>query len=298
MAVCFDQGQELTRGDLDIFLTYAAGNPTNAYSIVYSIFCVDATTCDEILIGTADRTPVNPAVGEYYAALQVPPNAKAGTYRIRWNIRESAGAPVQQVVQEFCVVSTATASSGSTLSQCEQELVNKLRFMLRDRNPDRNYRFRPPEGEGEVGCFNQVFGFIWEDEELLEFMEIALWKWNSFPPETEDLCDLNTLCSKKPTWRAAILWGGIVNAAMALAFNWVADEFDYSIGGISLNIEKSSKYMDLKRNAEEQFTKLTEAKQMATKFMLGLAQPRFGRGVRSAFGPHVGRGVLSPRNFV
>jgi hypothetical protein len=298
MAVCFQQSQELTRGDLDLFLTNAVGNPTNAYSVVYSIFCVDPTTCNEILIGTPDRTPVNPAIGEYYAALQVPPNAKTGTYRIRWNIQESAGSPLQQVVQEFCVTSSDATTSTTTLSECEQELVNKLRFMLRDRNPDRNYRFRPPEGEGVVGCFNQVFGFIWEDEELLEFMEIALWKWNSAPPETEELCDLNTLCSKKPTWRAAILWGGIVNAAMALAINWIADEFDYSIGGISLNIEKSSKYMDIKRNAEEQFDKMKEDKARATKFMRGLSQPRFGRGIRSAFGPHVGRGVLSPRNFV
>ena len=299
MAVCFNQGQELSRGDLDLFLKNASGNPTNAFSVTFSIYCVDPTTCDEILIGTADRTPVNPSVGEYYAALQVPPTAKVGTYRIRWNIQESAGAPVQQVVQEFCVVdSSSSTGTSSTYSTCEQELIDKLRFMLRDRSPDRNYRFRPPEGEGQVGCFNQVFGFIWEDEELYEFLEIALWKWNSFPPETESLCDLNTLCTKKPTWRAPILWGAIVNAAMALAFNWVADEFSYSIGGISLDIEKSSKYMDLKRNAEEQFTKLTEAKMMTTKFIKGLRQPRFGRGIRSAFGPAVGRGVLSPRNFI
>jgi hypothetical protein len=89
-----------------------------------------------------------------------------------------------------------------------------------------------------------------------------------------------------------------VNAAQALAYNWTANEFDYSIGGISLNLEKSSKYMDLKRNAEEQWDKLTEAKARTTKYMRGLAQPRFGRGVRSAFGPYVGKGVLSPRNFV
>lgn len=132
MAVCFNQGQELTRGDLDMFLSNASGNPTNAYSVTYSLYCVDATTCAEILIGTANRTPVNPSIGEYYAALQIPPNATAGTYRIRWDIQETAGSAVQQVVQEFCVVST-TATSTSTLSDCEQELVDKIRFMLRDK---------------------------------------------------------------------------------------------------------------------------------------------------------------------
>lgn len=72
----------------------------------------------------------------------------------------------------------------------------------------------------------------------------------------------------------------------------------YSIGGVSLDLEKSSKYMDLKRNAEEQWDKLTEAKSRTYKVLRGLAQPRFGRGVRSAFGSHVGSGILSPRSFV
>lgn len=229
MAVCYSQGQELTRGDLDIFLTNAAGNPTNAFSITYAVYCVDPTSCAEILIGSATRTPVNPTVGEYYTALQVPPNAGLGTYRVRWTIQETAGAPAQMAVQEFCVTdSSSSTGTTSTYSQCELELISKIRFMLRDQNPARNYRFRPPEGEGTVGCFNQVFGFIWEDEELYEFLEIALWKWNMHPPETESLSTLDALCSKKPVWRAAILWGGIVNAAMALAINWISDEFSVS----------------------------------------------------------------------
>jgi len=298
MSIAFNQGQVLGRGDLDIFLTNSSGNPANAYEITYAIYCVDPTTCDEVLIGSAGRIPVNPAVGEYYGALQIPPNATVGGYRIRWTFRETAGAPLQQVVQEFAVVGQTVLTAGSTLTQCESDLIHKLRTMLRDTNPDRNYHFRPPEGEGKIGCYNQVFGFIWTDEELLEFLEIALMKWNMHPPETESLFDLNALCSKKPVWRAAILWGAIVNAAMALAINWIADEFDYSIGGISLTINKSSGYMDIKRNAEEQFDKLCEAKSRTTKFFKGLAQPRFGRGIRSAFGPYVGRGVLSPRNFV
>jgi hypothetical protein len=335
-------------------------------------------------------------------------------------------------------------------------------------SPDRNYKFRPPQGEGTVGCYNRVFGYIWEDEELAEYLEIALWKWNAHPPETEELCNIDTLCQRKPAWKAALLWGALVNAAQALAYNWVSEEFSvagdtmvvvvlpdghevelsiaelhdicctavsphlasndairvsfqagtlcvqavnpntgnvglykvadvvqhrtgdrasvtcmtadgrsvtttcdhslfhplggdaglkpvraedlcsgdlvaevqdgalrgvtvdvtvglplevsydlcvpgpenfvlangivahnsYSIGGISLDLDRSSKYMDLKRNAEEQWDKLTEAKSRTTKYIRGLQQPRFGIGIRSAFGPATGRGVLSPRNFI
>jgi hypothetical protein len=166
-------------------------------------------------------------------------------------------------------------------------------------SPDRTYRFRPPQGEGDIGCNNQVFGYIWTDEEFAEFLEIAVWKWNLHPPNTDCLYPtVDAMCQKRPAYKSALLWGSLVTAAQMLAYRWTVNEFDYSIGGISLNIDKSSKYMDLKRNAEEQWDKLTTAKQQTEKYLRGLQQPRFGRGVRSAFGPAVGRGVLSPRNFV
>lgn len=72
----------------------------------------------------------------------------------------------------------------------------------------------------------------------------------------------------------------------------------YSIGGISLDLEKSSKYESLKQNAESMFDKAAEAKARTVKFVRGLQQPRFGMGVRSAFGPATGRGVLGPRAFM
>lgn len=72
----------------------------------------------------------------------------------------------------------------------------------------------------------------------------------------------------------------------------------YSIGGISLDISKASTYESLKQNAEQQFDKATESKQSTVKIIRGLKQPRFGMGVRSAFGPFTGRGTLGPRSFV
>jgi hypothetical protein len=130
------------------------------------------------------------------------------------------------------------------------------------------------------------------------YLEVALDAWNSFPPETEQLCTLDHICRDKPAWKTFILWGAMAQALAALSINLIADEFDYSIGGISLSIEKSSKYEGMKSNAETKFDKAAEAKARTTKIMRGLRQPRFGVGIRSAFGPHVGRGVLSPRRFV
>jgi hypothetical protein len=80
--------------------------------------------------------------------------------------------------------------------------------------------------------------------------------------------------------------------------NGILAHNSYSIGGVSLDIEKASKYESLKQNAEGQFDKAAEAKARTVKFIRGIQQPKYGIGIRSAFGPFVGRGVLSPRNFL
>lgn len=298
MAVAFTPGQELVRGDLDIFLQNSSGNPANAATITYALYYVDPNTLMEVLIGSATRTPVNPAIGEYYAAVQIPANATEGDYRIRWTFQELVTSPQQQVVQEFAVVSAGSVLNPG-FSAIEQDLIDCLRIMLRDNNPDRNYHFRPPEHEGTIGAFNQVFGYIWEDEELLHYLKLGLDFWNSAPPETEELCSLELLIAKKPMWRMAVLWGAMIFALQALMINWISEEFDYSIGGISLSIERSSKYEAAKRNAEEMFSKMAdEWKTRTTKIVMGLRQPRFNTGVRSSFGPFVSRGTLSPRKYM
>jgi len=80
--------------------------------------------------------------------------------------------------------------------------------------------------------------------------------------------------------------------------NGIVAHNSYSIGGVSLDLEKSSKYEGLKSNAESQTQEMAEAKVRTYKIVGGLQQPRFGRGVRSSFGPAMGRGILSPRNFL
>jgi len=297
MGVAFSPGATLGRGDLDIFLTNAQGNAANAYEITFALYYVDPGSGDEVLIGSDSRTPVNPVTGEYYAALMVPPSAEAGEYRIRWTLKEFTNSPEQQVVQEWAVVESS-ALEAAVYTDSQQSMIDKLRLLLRDQNPDKYYRFRPPEHEGDIGSYNRVMGQVWEDAELLEYLERALDWWNMFPPETEDLNTIDKLVRRKPAWRTAVLWAGIIHAATALQANWIVEEFDYSIGGISLSLERSSKYESLKSSAEQQLDKATEMKARTTKFIRGLQQPKYGIGIRSSFGPYVGRGVLSPRGFI
>jgi hypothetical protein len=227
----------------------------------------------------------------------IPAGATVGTYRIRWTFKDLVNSPFTQVVQEFAVVGASNAVVVSPYTTAEQDMIATLRILLRDNNPDKNYHFRPPEHEANIGAYNRVFGYIWEDLELVTYLRQAVDWWDMFPPRTS--CGtLDKIVAENPSWRTAIQYGGMMFALMALAINWTSEEFSYSIGGISLDIEKSSKYESLKSNAEQQFDKATEAKARTVKWLRGLSQSRYGIGIRSAFGPNVGRGVLSPRSFL
>lgn len=305
MSVTFFRGQQLGRNDLNIFLVNAASIPVNAAEISYALF--DFTTGQEVLVGLPQRTPANPSIGEYYASIIVPLDANLGTYRIRWSFREIVGGPIQQVVQEFAVIDKSTSSQPQSASMItggainatimELDLMARLRILLRDNNPDRNYHFRPPTHEETIQQFNRVFGYIWEDVELQEYLFRSLDMIIASPPRTP-FANIDQMVASMPEWRTLLLTGAMTFALQAVRINWIADEFDYSIGGVSLSIDKASKYEAALQASTEQFDKQLDKAKQTINFVKGLQQPRFGTGIRSAFGPFVGRGVLSPRKFV
>ncbi len=298
MAVSFYRGQQLGRGDLNIFLTSSNGTPANAAEISYALF--DFTTGREALLGPPRRTPANPSVGEYFASLIIPLDANLGAYRIRWTFREVVGGPIQQVLQEFGVADkqlVGPETLPTTFSLIETDLIRRLRILLRDNNPDRNYHFRPPAHEDTVRQFNRVFGFIWQDGELDEFIQRSLDEIIAAPPRTP-FANVDSMVQARKEWTTLLLTGAMYFALHALQINWIADEFDYSIGGVSLNLEKSSKYEAAAASSQEQFDKQLEKAKATINIIKGLQQPRYGTGIRSAFGPYAGRGVLSPRKFV
>jgi hypothetical protein len=169
--------------------------------------------------------------------------------------------------------------------------------MLVSNSPDRNYHFRPPTHEETISQFSRVFGFIWENNELKEYLERSLDEIIASPPRTP-FASVDAMVAMKPEWRTLLLTGAMVFALQALRINWVADEFDYTIGGVSLNLDKSSKYEAAQQAAQENFTQQLEKAKATVNILKGVQQPKFGTGIRSAFGPYAGRGVLSPRKFV
>jgi hypothetical protein len=294
VGVAFYKGQQLGPDDLNVFLENNSGHPCNAAEIYYALY--DFTTGQEVLLGVPRRTPANPSVGHYYASVIIPLDANLGSYRVRWTFRETIGGAVHQVVQEFEVIDKATHVT-SLYTCAEEDLMRRLRILLRDNNPDRNYHFRPPASERTVSQFNQVFGFIWEDTDLQEYIQRALDMIIAAPPKTP-FTSVDQMVQMHPEWRTLLLNGAMMHALLGLIINWIADEFDYSIGGVSLTIEKSSKYESAYQALNDQFDKQLDRAKQTVKIIKGLQQPRFGIGIRSAFGPAAGRGVLTPRKFV
>jgi hypothetical protein len=297
MAVTFRRGQELGRANgLNIFLKSKDGSPTNAAAITYNLY--DFTTGVEVLLPPADRPPKNPATGEYFAHFVIPLDANIGSYRIRWYFRQYVNSPQVQTVQEFSVVDNATqVLTLPGITPIEYDLIRGLRIMLRDNNPARNYHFVPPAGAESVNEFTRVFGYIWEDAELLEFLRVSNDSINMYPPQTF-YQTLDQLISEHRDWRTLLFTGAMVHAINAVSLNWILDEFGYTIGGVSLDLEKSSKYQGMANDAQARFQEFVTNAKETVKIIRGLRQSRFGVGIRSSFGPSVGRGALTPRRFL
>jgi hypothetical protein len=51
-------------------------------------------------------------------------------------------------------------------------------------------------------------------------------------------------------------------------------------------------------DAQTRFTDMVTAAKETVKIIRGLKQSRYGLGIRSSFGPSVGRGALTPRRFL
>jgi len=293
MTVAFIRGATTGPSDLGITVRDSGGTLIDPFKLVYAVY--DATTGVEVLIGSPVNTPIRTSLGQFYAEVVIAADANIGDWRIRWTIQETAVDPVYQSVQPFNVVGN-NISVSSTGNAAYDSLIRSLRIILRDNNPDRNYRFRPPASEKFIQGQTQVFGFVWEDEELLEYLVMAVDDFNSRPPTTGLI--MEELESSMRRWRTAIILRAGAFACFAIALNWIVDEFSYSVSGVSLDIEKSSKYQAMKDEFISEYDKLVEAAKQSIKIIKGLKQAKYGVGIQSALGPLSRPGVQSRRNWV
>jgi hypothetical protein len=217
MAVVFYPGQTLGQDDLKISIRDCSGQYVDPFYIRYSLF--DNTTGVEVLIGPPDRIPATTGTGQFYVNATLPLDSNIGDWVVRWNFRETATSPLVQVAQEFALVKIEVIKS-VTNNDTGDLLVRRLRILLRDNAPDRNYRFRPGSSEKFIQAQAQVFGYIWEDYELYEYVLMAIDMFNTAPPVTG--IDINNMPDR---WRSTLLMRAAGMACGALSVNWINDEF-------------------------------------------------------------------------
>jgi len=220
MAVAYLRGTTTGPNDLSITVTDSSNTKIDPFRLEYAVF--DVTTGLEVLMGSPVNTPARVSVGQYYAQVIIPADANIGDWLIRWTIQEHATDPVYQSVQLFNVIGSNMIPS-FTGDPNFDKLLHTFRVLLRDNNPDRNYRFRPPESEKFIQGQTQVFGYIWEDEELVEYIYMAVNDFNTRPPVTG--IDVADLWGSERRWQAPVLLRACWWACYAVAMSWIANEF-------------------------------------------------------------------------
>lgn len=155
--VVYYPGQTLTEKDLYIITRNQIGNQADVYKISYSVS--QRISGLEILISPQELTPIRLGVGHYFANYQIPGDALPGDYYIRWKFNETPSSEENFATQEFAVIDGSVIVT-SIYGENEKTLIRKLRYILRDNNPDRNYHFMPPAQEEVIQGFTQKFGYV------------------------------------------------------------------------------------------------------------------------------------------
>jgi len=164
MAVAFKRGSTTGPSDLSITVRDSLGNLIDPYNLLYAIY--DTTTGVDVLIGGLNNTPVRASLGQYWAQVSIPADANVGDWKIRWTIQESTTDPVYQSVQAFNVVGDSMIT-GFTGDASTDRLIYRLRIMLGDNNPDKNYSVSGKEkievkadGKSYILTLEELWGII------------------------------------------------------------------------------------------------------------------------------------------
>jgi hypothetical protein len=313
--IVLTQGQATGPQDLAILVRDAQGNLVDPVSISYTIYKLrdlvptKPTVAYEYdmhaplnmeggpplppegstLASPPQQTPVRLSVGTYTASFTIPTTWK-GVYKIVWQLQVFSGSCPQSFVHMDFIVQTIdpadpafeapsmivgkqlSIASARTTPAMYAQAIRAVRELLSDTNPDRNYHFRPPTPGKVVANYTTRVGFIWLDTTILVNLSIAISMLNVYNPMNYYNWTLDTI---------PFDWGNI--AAMEAASlclsgesaRWAADEFSYSLNGVSLDINKSALYQSLAQTYSQQFNTMAPLVTANRPFSAGLRQQRW-----------------------
>lgn len=230
--------------------------PCDTESVTFTIYkgkSPSLTTFSEFNV-PAVQNKANPM--SWYADYTIPFDAPYGPYTITWQVNLTSGDS-HFVEDLFYVEDTKALTSdgpsativldGVQINARIMQLLKHIRIALRDNNPDRNYRAMPPKSSRELQGYSNRIGFVWTDEEIYSYLQLAVQDLNSWNPKTSRVF---TLYDFPAPWLGVVVDMASVRALQALTTNWVQDEFGYSISGLSLDLNKSDKFNALRTSIE------------------------------------------------
>jgi hypothetical protein len=244
----------------------------NPYSISYSIFQVEGE--QKILVMGPQMVPDCASMGLFWVNLVIP-TGWIGEFELVWYLTQAEGDNEQRVVENFSVInmdlnktSHEAPSIGMApapkLNTKTANLIATVRELLSDENPDRNYHFRPPTAGKTIAGYSQRVGFIWEDKTIIRMMNLALAFLNTANPQ---MIYRYTIDNVPESWAQAACVGAAAYCLSKEAARWAADEFSYSLNGVSLDINKAQLYQGLAESYKAEFkewaTPLTASKPMS-----------------------------------
>jgi hypothetical protein len=312
--IVLTQGQPTGVNDLSILVRDASGNLVDPVSITYTIYHIrdlvptKPTVAYEYdlhqplnmeggpplppegstLASPPQQVPVRVSTGTFYANFSIPTTWK-GIYKIVWTLVQYAGCPANYVHMDFTVQSVdptdpafeapsmiigkqLSIASAQTTPTMYAQAIRVVRELLSDTNPDRNYHFRPPTPGKVVSNYTTRVGFIWLDSTILVNLNTAISMLNLYNPMNIYNWTLDTIPRD---------WGNIAAleaASLCLSgesSRWAADEFAYSLNGVSLDLNKSALYQSLSQTYQQQFNTMAPLVTANRPFSAGLRQQRW-----------------------
>lgn len=313
--ITFTQGMTLGASNLSILVRDATGALVDPALINYTIFHVTDQIPMKItqayeydlhqpqnmgggpplpnedvqLAGMPQQVPTRVSQGAYYVPITIPTTWK-GVYRLVWNIQMYPDCPLDTVVEVFVVQSIDPANPGfeapSVIIAVPESIVNSgmttpamfakavmyVRELLSDTNPDRNYHFRPPTPSRVVAGYNTRVGYIWLDASILMMLDTAISMLNWYNPMNVYNYTLDTI----PLDWGRIAAMGAAGLCLKMEGNrWAADQFSYSLNGVSLDINKADLYGGLGETYMTQFNTMAPLVTANRPISAGLRQQRW-----------------------
>ena len=278
-------GRTLTSGDLYLVTRDATGNPVTPYSIVYAIY----QTLDgaQALVTNPGMTPANSSPGCYNVNMVIP-TTWSGVYQLIWTVQETPTSAPTNITEDFTIQavkpgynlqapSVLLATTQVTKPQYA-DIVMAVRELLSDTNPDRNYHFRPPTAAKVVANYSARVGFIWEDPTILIFLKAALGIINSANPKNFYGFTLDNITTDQGApYAACAALGAAWLCLSAEGCRWTADEFGYSLNGVSLDLQKGQNYISLANNYKTAFDAMVVPLTANRPRSMGVRQNRWMR---------------------